>query len=228
MQQYYLTKQHHMFSSYRSTVRALLFLTAFCLALETFRLISAGTLNFIFLPFNLLLAWIPLGLALLTAKQPATIKMLLLSGAWLLFFPNAPYITTDLLHLKPRYDFPFWYDTLMLYAFALCGFMLGIFSLLIIYKRWRQTFSHLQARLVLLVAMVLSGYGIYMGRYLRWNSWDAFLNPLQIIGDTAQRLLHPTMYPRAYGVTALSAILIWLVFKVIESLLPAEPNSANQ
>lgn len=214
--------------NHQRVLRSFLLLTLFCVMLETARLLTTGTFNYIFLPFNLLLAWIPAGLALWTDRQTNNTKMLLLSSAWLLFFPNAPYLTTDLLHLKPRPDFPFWYDTLMLYAYACTGCMLGTFSLLIIYKRWQLSFTKSTARLLLLGAMLLSGYGIYLGRYLRWNSWDALLNPLAIMADTAQRLLHPAMYPRAYGVTLLSALLIWLVFKVFESFLPSETNSSNQ
>ena len=209
-------------------LRSFLLLTLFCVALEAARLISTGNFNYIFLPFNLLLAWTPAGLALGVYRQKNNTAMLLLSIAWLLFFPNAPYITTDLLHLKPRTDFPFWYDTLMLYAYAFAGFMLGIFSLLVVYKRWQGSFSKPLSRLMLLSAMLLAGYGIYMGRYLRWNIWDALLNPFDIMADTSQCLLHPAMYPRAYAFTLISAVLIWLVFKVFESFLPTETNSSNQ
>lgn len=208
--------------SYKSVRNQLLLLSAFCFSLQLFRMLFTLNLNYIFLPYNLLLAWIPLLFAQAFSKSGSRTKMFLLSAAWLLFLPNAPYIITDLLHLKPRDNWPFWFDVFLLYSFALTGLLTGIVSALLVYGKLKTTFKPITARAVLIASILLCGYGIYMGRYLRWNSWDALLNPLDILADTANRLLHPHIYLRTYGLTLLSSVLIWLVFKVFESLTQKE------
>ncbi len=87
-------------------IKKLLQLSGFCIVLEVFRLLTTETLVYIFLPFNLILAWIPLGFATLASKQEKNWKFFICFIAWLVFFPNAPYIITDLIHLKARSNFP--------------------------------------------------------------------------------------------------------------------------
>ena len=74
----------------------------------------------------------------------------------------------------------------------------------------------------MLFAMLVSGYGIYIGRFLRYNSWDLFSDPFQILADTASRLAHPASYPRTYGITLMAGALLSLVLFIFESLLIAE------
>lgn len=202
-------------------VKRLFWLSAFCLALELVRL-SIRSSSFIFLSFNLILAWIPLLFALLIERQQKPYLLPFLFAGWLAFFPNAPYIITDLLHLKPRHGVPFWYDTMLLYSFALTGLLVGMYSALLVYYRLKQTAPTWLARLSMLAIMFISGYGIYLGRFLRWNSWDLVTNPDEILMDTLHRLAHPFTYPRAYTMTLVVGILLWLVFSVFESLSPKE------
>ena len=197
-------------------------LTGFCFFIEVVRIMITFNINYIFLPWNLILAWIPLWMAVRISEESHPGKQILYLLAWLLFFPNAPYIITDLLHLKPRDNFPFWYDSLLLFAYAFTGLTLGIFSALQVFKKLKALFTQWQARAFILMAMMISGYGIYLGRFLRYNSWDILSDPFQITGDTLNRLIHPMSYPRTYGVTLMAGILLMLVFSVFESFIPAE------
>jgi uncharacterized membrane protein len=100
--------------------------------------------------------------------------------AWVAFFPNAPYLVTDLLHLRAWTPIPAWYDVGMLGMFAWSGCLLGVASL---QAMEALAIKHAGRRagfaLVLLVAAA-SGAGIYLGRVVRLNSWDLLLNPGQV------------------------------------------------
>ncbi len=192
-------------------------LSAFCLAIEFFRMLITGTLTYIFLPWNLLLAWVPVFFAIKASKQSGTLKLTLYAFAWLIFFPNSPYIITDLIHLKPRNEIPLWFDAVLLYSFAFTGLIIGIISSLIIYKKMKIIFPVPYAKAIIILIMFLSGYGIYLGRCLEYNSWDILTNPINLLSDTANRLLHPSFYPRTYAVALITGILLSLVFFIFES-----------
>ncbi len=202
---------------YATVIKRLVLLSAFCFALELYRLSSTGNAGFIFLPFNLILAWIPVAFALLANHTGKRWLFALCFTAWLVFFPNSPYIITDMIHLKPRAASPYWFDTAMLYTFAFTGLLVGVFSALIIYRRLKQFTGYYTASGIMLLAMLASGYGIYLGRVLRWNSWNLLTHPTGIWYDTLARITDPFMYPRTYGMTLLFGILLWLVFLVFES-----------
>src|SRR5687768_12604246 len=76
-------------------------------ALLVSRFVVTGATSFGFLPWNLLLAWVPFGAAgvlrLLERDHRLTRpRILALLAVWLAFFPNAPYLVTDFQHLRPR------------------------------------------------------------------------------------------------------------------------------
>lgn len=205
-----------------SIVPRLALLTAFCFFIESFRMLFTCNINYIFLPWNLLLAWIPLYFAIQLKEETGKLKIGAYLFLWLVFFPNAPYIITDFLHLKPRDNFPFWYDSILLFSFAFTGLLLGIVSALLVFKKLKTIFMPWKAKGFMLSTMLLSGYGIYVGRFLRYNSWDLVTDPLQILGNTVSCLIHPLSHPRTYGVTLMAGILLALVFFIFEPLLVAE------
>jgi uncharacterized membrane protein len=149
-------------------------------------------------------------------------KLFALLLGWLLFFPNAPYLITDLIHLKTRNDFPIWYDAIMLFSFAYTGLITGLYSLLILFDYLRNVLSKSVSVVVIFLLTFLSAYGVYMGRFLRWNSWDIVFSPQEILFDFAHRVLHPTEHLRTYAVTFLIGTLLLLSFQVFESLTKKE------
>lgn len=200
-------------------IARLALLSIFCFVAEAARILLTLNINYIFLPWNLILAWVPLWLAVRLKHENRVLPLILYLSLWFIFFPNAPYIMTDFLHLRPRADCPFWFDALLLYSFAFAGLLPGMFSALLVFKKMKELFSETKAKAFMLAAMMLSGYGIYMGRFLRYNSWDLFSDPMQIMADTSCRFLHPGTYPRMYGVTLMAGVLLSLVFFIFESLL---------
>jgi uncharacterized membrane protein len=137
---------------------------------------------------------------------------------WLLFFPNAPYILTDLFHLRHRAEVPIWYDLILIIAFAWTGLLYGFFSLLDIEQKRPFALSQTLHIVFIVGLLFLSGFGIYIGRFLRWNSWDVVSHPLGIFTDVFDRFINPTDHPRTWGVTIFMGLLLNMMYFSIRGL----------
>lgn len=160
------------------------------------RVIAVENLGGVFLIWNLFLAWIPLGLAYLVEDmwhQRMIGKWGIIAGVsvWLLFFPNAPYLITDLMHLKAAPDNLIWYDALMDFSFALAGLLTGFYSLLKVHHLVEKIWNSSLAWIVVSGSLVLSSYGVYLGRFGRWNSWDIVTNPFSLVRYSVSNLHDP-------------------------------------
>ena len=188
-----------------------------------------GSTRYRFLVWNLFLAWLPyacaVALAYLRAKRtsspgqgPSVAATALLALSWLLTFPNAPYILTDVVHLmNGRPVFRWWFDVGLVLSFALVGCFLAVVSLRILHEMVRDRAGVLAGWLFVLVAATLSGFGVYLGRFLRFNSWDVLTEPLGVARAIAVRVLDPLSYPRTYGVTLMFAALLLACYAVFVS-----------
>ncbi len=199
-------------------------LTLFCLGCSLFRYYYSDTRVFLFLNWNLFLAIIPWLLSTLMVIKPALQRFkrvtLLIMVVWLLFFPNAPYILTDLFHLRLRSSMPVWFDLILILSFAWTGLMFGLLSLWDIEQVLQQQVKRKWIRLVPVVLLFLSAFGIYIGRYLRWNSWDVVSEPLGLMYDVGHRVAFPLDHPRTWGMTLLMGAflnLIYYSFRVMKS-----------
>ena len=175
--------------------------------------------TFLFLVWNLLLAWLPLCFALLLRlsarrRWPILAAVGVLS-LWLLFFPNAPYIVTDLLHLRERPPVPLWYDVLMIFSFAWTGLILGFWSLIEVHQYVERRMGSAVAWPFVSLALVLGGIGVYLGRFQRWNSWDLFTNPFHLFADIARALWHPTAHLSTFGLAFVMAGLLVLGYATL-------------
>jgi uncharacterized membrane protein len=174
--------------------------TVFCLALLAVRPRIAGSFDHLYLVWNLFLAWIPFALALVIAERGrhgrAGLGQVALVGAWLVFLPNAPYIVTDLIHLPTSGGDPVWFDAVIYIAFAWTGLLLGLISLLLVHRTVRRALGALWGWALVAGAVALCGVGIYLGRFLRWNSWDVLTNPGGLVSDLT-RFADPTGAPAA-------------------------------
>ncbi len=158
------------------------------------------------LVWNLFLAWMPyvfsFWAALLNVRNPGKWWLLVIPGGlWLLFFPNAPYIVTDFLHLENRPYIPLWYDITMLATFAWTGCFLAIASLRTMQILVRNYLGWIVSWLFAWGALSLGGLGIYLGRFSRWNSWDLLLNPKDVLYDVFSRMVNPLSNLRFFGFT---------------------------
>lgn len=193
-----------------------LLLSLVALALLLARNVYTGTGTFRFLAWNLGLAWIPylLGLCLPLVDGEGAARRLargtLLLG-WLAFLPNAPYVITDLIHLKARPPVPVWYDATMLAMFGLAGLLLGVYALAMVERRVALRWGGLAGWLMAATAAGLCGVGIMIGRFERWNSWDIATNPRRLIADLAP-LLDPLGNPRAWAASLIFGACTYAIY----------------
>ena len=182
------------------------------------RVLLTGKFVFLFLLWNLFLAVVPYALSsfLGLARLPLKARVLLPVGvAWLLFFPNAPYILTDLFHLNERPGVPLWYDLALILSCAWNGLMLAYASLSDMQRLVQQRFGFGAGWGFATVALLLSSFGIYLGRYLRFNSWDVLTNPLTLFYDILNRLVHPFSFPSTWGVTLIFGLFLLLGYGTV-------------
>lgn len=214
--------------SYRSWRRqiavlaSLAFATIFSLGLLELRDWRYGSAQR-WMEWNLFLAWLPL-LGALTAynleRLPGRWRWLPVAGfavLWLLFLPNAPYLVTDLIHLKPRNGVPLWYDLIVLVSFAWTGVFLGLVSLFLMQELVRRSAGRAASWLFVFGVMVLNGFGLYFGRVLRWNSWDVLFRPDSLFFE----LLAGVRNPWAHTQTLAFAGLFTLLFSAVYLMLLA-------
>lgn len=172
--------------------KSLIILSGLCIALFGIRLIHTGAYFGLGLVWNLFLAWIPLFFALIARRvQERILPKCLAMGTWLLFFPNAPYIITDLVHLDHLPAHLWWYDSMGIFVVAFTGLLLGIYSVSIIHQLWRKDFGSFFAWHFVIASMALCGFGIYLGRFLRLNSWDIITHPLWLARQCIAALSQP-------------------------------------
>lgn len=165
---------------------------ALCVGLSGVRVLYSARLTHLNLVWNLFLACVPVAFSLLAWKcKDSKFKLLACCACWLLFLPNAPYLVTDLVHLEARPPVPLWFDIILFQSFICVALLLMLVSLY-----WMQNLvTHLYGRRVgwmfILLVIGLTGFGIYLGRVQRWNSWDLFVHPIGLLSDAFQLLLHP-------------------------------------
>ena len=201
-----------------------------CAVLLAARWLVSGHPAYPFLAWNLFLAGLPFGFALAALllqesavrpllRAPAVAAVLLL---WLLFFPNAPYLVSDLAHLPNRAGgAPRWYDAVLFAAFAATGVTSGLASLLIVHGLVARRLGRLAAWAAIGAASLLGGYGIYLGRFTRVNSWDALAQPRQLLAIALAPLRAPADHQRTLVVTALYGSFIFLGYVLMVALLRA-------
>ncbi|PKO22410.1 MAG: DUF1361 domain-containing protein [Chloroflexi bacterium HGW-Chloroflexi-1] len=216
------------------TAIRLLIISGMPVALLAARMVYTGEPTYVFLLWNLALAWLPLILAYLATQPGGRFRLasVLWLPAWLLFLPNAPYIITDIIHLRERQGVPVLYDAVLLFAFAMCGLALGFVSLRWVQAQVARWAGPWWSRFFVLVMLCLTGFGVYLGRFRRWNSWDVLADPAALLGDILARLLHPLHHWRAWGVTGLFAVLLiflyWLFIVVAEEGVGGQRKVSSQ
>lgn len=147
--------------------------------------------RFVFLWWNLFLAWVPWFLAVSLRFTRRGLFFWPLLSSWLAFFPNAPYLLTDLVHLKERAPVPLWFDVLFLASFAWAGCLLGWDSLSRVHGELRVRCGPRLAGALVFAAVLLCGVGVFLGRFERLNSWELVTDPLQVVLTASEALVKP-------------------------------------
>jgi len=207
------------------TVLGLVAVSLFCVALVLVRFTRSGSTEYTGLIWNLFLAWIPFVLAVGVydrwRRHGAGVAVLALGALWLLFFPNAPYIVTDFVHLQHRDDAPYWYDAVTVSAFAWTGLLLGFGSLFLMQTVVRQWRGVVSGWIFAGVALALGSLGIYLGRFLRLNSWDVVTRPHELVYLARIRLADPLGNPKLILVVGLMSAFLAVAYAVFSALWDA-------
>lgn len=176
-----------------------------------------------FLVWNLFLAFIPYALTQIAKqlKPLGTFTFVLLFITWLLFLPNSPYIITDLIHLHNEHSTLRWLDLFLIFVYAINGLILGVLSLLDMYTIVQQRYSKKTAAIVIFKVCVFSGFGIYLGRFLRFNTWDVLTKPKTLFFE----ILYSLQEPKVWLITLAFGGLLWVSFLVLKSVQTATVNN---
>ncbi|MDB5196384.1 MAG: hypothetical protein JWP88_755 [Flaviaesturariibacter sp.] len=207
----------------RNELDRLLFLgCSFSCAMVLFRVTYTGEWRFIFLVWNLFLATLPYVVSTQLQKRIDWIesnkRFMLATICWLLLLPNSFYILTDLFHLRASPVIPKWYDLAMLFSFAWNGLLLGTLSMRQMERIVSIKFSIKQEWLFVIPVTLLNALGIYIGRYLRYNSWDVLTNPAGLLAEIGQLLLHPVQNRFDWSMILCFSTLLFLFYSTLKSL----------
>lgn len=202
---------------------AMSFASVVCVALVIVRIGWTGKIRYGFLAWNLFLAWLPLGFALLArenyreGEKPGW-RVFSFSAAWLLFFPNAPYIFTDLIHLTNRYFVHFWVDLAVILSCAFTGLMLGFVSLYLMQSVVTRMLGRAAGWLFVAGAAGLGSFGIYLGRFLRFNSWDVVAKPAELYQGISSVANGQFAQQGHFAFLALFATFIFIAYVMLYAL----------
>ena len=192
---------------------------AFAIIVLLVRITLTHSLFYLFLVWNLFLAGVPFFITLLLKKYDRLRNqrhyMIAVFILWLLFLPNSPYIITDLVHLHNEYSYLAWLDLFLVFVFALNGLLIGLFSMMDMQTILLEKLGPLTTKILFFHVCILSGYGIYIGRFLRFNSWDITTKPITIF----LKLVESIQNPKAWLFSLAFGSFIWILFGVLQSIL---------
>jgi uncharacterized membrane protein len=214
-----------------AVVATLAFATAVCIAMLAARIVYSGSRAHLHMTWNLFLAWLPMLAALVVYnlkkrdRRPAWLLIAPCAFLWLIFFPNAPYMVTDLLHLRPWGDIPMWYDMLMLSAFSWTGIFLGLVSLYLMHTLVRRSAGMAAGWLFALFVLALTGFGVYLGRFPRWNSWDILFNADVLLADIWVRVRDPLAHPRTLVFSGLFSLCVTAMYLMLSAMIHLRPET---
>lgn len=180
-------------------------------ALMLLRVKLTHDIYMLFLIWNLFLGYIPYFLSSkIKTTVPGTFRFYLLFTGWLLFLPNSFYLITDFIHLHYSSSLQYLFDAVLLTSFTIAGFYAGIASLFHIHQLLKMKYTSQRSKIIILAICYLSSFGMYLGRILRFNSWDILSNPL----DLFYNIFNSILKSETYFFTATLGTFILLIYSL--------------
>ena len=183
---------------------------------------NTRSITYMFLIWNLFLAWIPYWISMSLEKINHKWMAVPLLAAWLVFLPNAPYIVTDLLHVGYHPPVHMWHDMMLIFSFAWTGLLLGFLSLLDVQRYLQKNVGKNWSNLLVWITIILCAFGVYLGRYQRWNSWDIISQPYQLFWDIMAVILHPVNYMGSLGLAVVMSGVLGIGYLTMKTLVGEE------
>lgn len=190
------------------------------------RVDSSQNFRYWFLLWNLLLAWVPLGLVLLLRQRLQSARWftwqnIVISFLWLGFLPNSFYLVSDLIHLHETGEVSLLFDSVMFASFIFNGFAAGFASVFIMHRMLLRRFNRQRVHGLIATVFLLCSFAIYLGRDLRWNTWDILVNPAGILFDVSERVINPLTHPEVFSTTAIFFLLLASIYTVAWQMVAA-------
>ena len=195
------------------------------IALFLVRVLMYRELTFGYMNWNLFLAVLPLGFALLLIRSLAVRAWLgkvnlLLTALWLGFLPNSFYMVTDLIHIAEVEQQTIVFDSVMLLMYAVVGLMLGYASVILVHQQLRRRLAARSTDRLIAFVLFLCSFAIYLGRYMRWNTWDVLINPIGLVGNIVDSLIVPREGSPMFQTTFLFFGFLSLLYVIILQFWP--------
>jgi uncharacterized membrane protein len=196
------------------------------------RIQQSQSIRYWFLLWNLLLAWIPFAAVLvlrerLNKTRWLTWQNVLLSVLWLGFLPNSFYLVSDLIHIHSTGEVSILFDAIMFTSFIFNGFLAGFASVYIMHTILLRRFERNRAHALIGCVFLICSFAIYLGRDLRWNTWDILVNPAGILFDISERVINPLTHSEGFSITGLFFVLLSSMYIVIWQFIAALRNKDN-
>ena len=214
-----------MHKSFMSASWLLTILCLFLFGMWLSRYIFTGSYRYFFIGWNIFLALIPFAVAAVLQKHTYKLpgmKSVALLMVWLFFLPNSFYIITDLIHLGSSTGHLLWYDAAFLFSASMVGVVCGLLSVMRVEKYLQGIIGRSKAMVISVLVMILSGFGIYLGRFDRFNSWDIVLDPAEVFTTVIGYIKNPVVNIRVWGISFVFAALFIVMYgaaKALPSLL---------
>lgn len=197
----------------RGVIRALLLSTVLCAVFYAYALLRSRAFVYSYLPWNLFLAWVPLGIMLILVRLLRRYSWsdwlpLSVSLVWLLFLPNSFYLVSDYIHLGDIVTSSLLYDAVMFTMFVFTGLCIGFSSLYLFHHELLKRLPVRRAAYAVAGVLVLCSFAIYIGRDLRWNSWDVFLSPAGLLFDVSNRFVAGSSWSDLISTVAIFSALL--------------------
>ena len=213
-------------------VGALLLASAFAIAMVAVRVVYTGSGDYQNMLWNLVLAWVPFVVALEIydrhRRGAAAGRLALPAVVWLLFLPNAPYLMTDFKYLAELGGAPVWYDAMLLMTFAWLGLLLGFGSLYLMHAVAARVAGVAAGWVAVAGVLGLTAFGVYLGRFQRWNSWDVVRDPTGLAAQVWRGATDPLAYPHTLAVTFALGAFLTLGYLVLYSFLRLAAVEADE
>ncbi len=209
---------------YQRLLYALIASNSVTLVLFLLRSAESQTDRYWFLVWNLFLAWLPLSFAVWLAVRLRTASWLawqniLLTVLWLGFLPNSFYLASDLIHLHETGEVSLLYDIVMFCSFIFNAYIAGFMSVYTMHRQLIRRFATRWAYMMIAGVLLACSFAIYLGRSLRWNSWDVLVNPAGILFDVSDRVVNPAAHPQSFVTTVTFFLLLMSTYAVVWELI---------
>jgi uncharacterized membrane protein len=186
------------------------------------RIVVSHRISYIFLAWNLLLAYAPLVIANWLNRHEVVMRnkiiVVVSISAWLLFMPNSFYIVTDLFHLDTTAENRPWFDLTLILSFAWNGILFGIISIWKMEILLKRTKGRLASALLIFTVMWLNAFGVYIGRVLRFNSWDIIFNPFALLSEIVEMIINPYDYKGAWAISLCFGLFFVILYYTMKKL----------